>query len=268
MARVILKNVSIDRGDSAAEAGLNLEIGDRELVVLTGPAGCGISTIVRMIAGLEPSRGEILLGERRVDDVSPKDRDVALVSGDYAPYPRLTVYDNLALGLERRNFPKPEIKKRVLAATEIMGLQELLERNGYDLSAEERQRIALARAMVLQPKVFLFDESFAPLDKGGQVRARHEVKKLHQRSRATMIYATHDPIEAMAIGDRMVVIDRRIVQQDGSAQSIHEEPANLFVAGFVGDPAMNLVAGSLKQERVGVLCGEAGDGTIEVGLRS
>jgi multiple sugar transport system ATP-binding protein len=207
-----------------------------------------------------------LLGERRLDDLSPKDRGVAFVSGSYVPYPRLTVRDNLAMGLGRRTFPKTEINKRILAVAEIMELQGLLERDAQSVSREERQRIAFARAMVLQPKVFLFDEPFANAGSRARERGRAEIEKLYQRLPATMIYATHDPIEAMAMGDRMVVIDRGVVQQDGSAQSLYDEPANLFVAGFVGNPAMNLVRGTLKQDRDSLFFSEEGDGTIELRL--
>ena len=266
MATVILKDVSV-RGDFAVQGGLNLEIRDREFVVLTGPAGCGISTIVRMIAGLEEvSRGEILLGERRLNDLPPINRDIALISHDYAPYPRLSISDNLVFGLERRKFSKTEIKKRVLVAAEIVGLQDLLERKPESLSDEERQRIGLARAMVLQPKVFLFDEPFAKLDAKAQTAGRAEIKKLHQRLPATMIYVTHDPIEAMAMGERMVVVNRGMVEQDGTVLSVYDEPGNLFVAGFVGNPPMNLVKGTLKQDRDSLLFLEDGDGTIEIRL--
>jgi multiple sugar transport system ATP-binding protein len=261
MATVTLKNVQL-----GAE-GLNLEFRDREFVVLTGPVGCGNSAILRMIAGLEEvSQGDVHLGERRVNDVPPKDRDVALVAHAFAPYSGMSVYQNLAFGLTRRGFAQTEIKKRVLAVAEILGLQEPLERGPQSLSGEERQLVALARAMVLQPKVFLFDAPFLTLEPDAQRRGRAEIKKLHQRLPATMIYATHDPLEAMALGERTLVLDHGLVQQDGQAQSVYDSPRTLFVAGFVGSPPMNLVQGTLKQDRDALLFSEAGDGTIAIRL--
>jgi multiple sugar transport system ATP-binding protein len=266
MAAIILKNLSIAPNGFAPENALNLEIRDREFVVLTGPPGSGITRILRIIAGLEPSAGEALLDGRTLDGVSPHERDVALVSKDYAPYPRMSVFDNLALGLQRRKFSKTEIEKRIQATAEIMGLREILDREAESLGPEERQRIALARAMVFQPKTFLFDESFSALEAEARFRGRVEIKKLHQRLPATMVYATHDPVEALAMGARTVVIDQGIVQQDGTAGAIYGEPANLLVAGFAGNPGMNLVPGTLKQNRDSLLFSEAGDGTIELRL--
>lgn len=266
MASVVLKNISqFGREHFAAEGALDLEIQDREFIVLAGPDGSGKSAILRLIAGLEEiSHGDILLDDRCINDIRPHDRDIALVSHDYTPYPRMTVYENLAFGLERRKFAKTEIKKRIVAAAEILGLGELLEKKPDSLSGEERQRIALARAVVRQPKVFLFDEPFSTLDSDARTRGRAEIKKLHQRLPVTMIYATRDPVEALAIANRLVVLDRGAVQQDGSAQSIYDEPANLFVAGFVGEPPMNLVRGTLKQDRDSLFFSEQGDGTIEI----
>jgi multiple sugar transport system ATP-binding protein len=220
-----------------------------------------------MIAGLvEVPQGEILLDGRHINDLAPKDRDVALVSHGYAPYPGMSVYENLALGLERRKFAKTEIKKRVLAAVEILGLQEQLDGRPHSLSAGERQLIALARAMVHQPKVFLFDEPFSGLEPEAARRGRAEIKKLHERFPATMIYATHDCVEAMAMGERTVVLNEGVVRQDADAQSIYDEPADLFVARFAGVPPMNLVHGTLKQDRDSLLFSEAGDGTIAIRL--
>lgn len=261
MAAITLKKVPL--GANA----LNLEIEDREFVVLTGPVGCGDSTILRMIAGFEgPPQGDIHLGERRINDVSPKDRDVALVAQAYAPYPDMSVHENLAFALKRRGFAATEITKRVFAVAEILGLQEQLRQKPHLLSSEERQLMALARAMVLQPKVFLFDHPFSTLGREAQTRGRAEIKKLHQRMPATMIYATHDPMEAMALGERTVVLDKGIVQQDGPARGVYDAPATLFIAGFVGSPPMNLVHGSLKQDRDALVFSEAGDGTIAVRL--
>lgn len=266
MARVTFKNVLLDRGDSTAGQGFNLEVADREFVVLTGSAGSGISALLRMVAGLDPVRGEILLDDRPLKDLPPKEREVALVSGDYQPYPRLTVRDNLTIGLAGRGFSSTEIKKRVPAVAAIMGLEGILERGAHLASEEERRRIALARAMVLQPKVYLFDQPGG--SRAGENRLRADIASLYRRSPATMIYSTNDPVEAMAIGDRLVVVDRGVVQQEGSARSVYEAPANLFVAGFLGDPPMNLVQGTLKQDRDSLLFLEAGDGTIQVRLPS
>lgn len=260
MAGIALKNVQV------GQAPLNLDVTDREFVVLTGPIDGGSRAILRTIAGLdEASGGEIFLGERRINDTSPKDRDIAFVAHNHAPYPGMSVYENLALGLERRKFAQPEIRKRVLAVAEILGLQEQLDRKPR-ADGEERQLIALGRAMVIQPKVFLFDEPFSSLDSAARSRVRAEIKKLHQRLPATMIYATHDPVEALAIGERTVVLDHGVVQQDGSAQAVYDTPANLFVAGFASSPPMNLVRGALKQERDSLLFTEAGDGTIAIRL--
>lgn len=260
MAGITLKNVQVGQG------AISLEIKDREFVALTGPLDCGSRAVLRMIAGLdEVSGGDIFLGERRINDMLPKDRDVALVAHDYAPYPGMSVYENLALGLERRKFAQTEIRKRILAVAEILGLQEPLDRKPR-ANGEERRLIALARAMVLQPKVFLFDEPCSGLDSAARRRGRGWIKKLHQRMPATMVYATHDPVEALAIGERTVVLDRGSVQQDGSAQAIYDDPANLFVAGFSGSPPMNFVRGALKQERDSLLFTEMGDGTIAIRL--
>jgi multiple sugar transport system ATP-binding protein len=271
MASVSLTNVSkIYPGkngrDVTAVNDLALEIQDREFVVLVGPRNCGISSIVRMIAGLDDiSKGDIFIGDRRVNDMPPKDHAIAMVSQNYVPYPRMSVYENLAFGLKLRKFPNSEIKKRVLAAAGILGLQELLERKSESLSSEQRQRVAIARAIALQPKVFLFDEPLASLEakRGGQMR--NEIAKLHQRLQVTMIYATHDPIEAMAMGSRVVVIDAGVVQQDGTALSLYDKPANSLVAEFVGPP-MNLVQGTLKHERDSLVFSEREGGTIEVRL--
>ena len=269
MANISLKNVTkIHPGrkgrDVTAVSDLNLEIEDREFVVLAGPPNCGISSIVRMIAGLDDiSKGDIFIGDRRVNDLPPKDRDIALVPQNYTPYPRLSVYDNLSFGLKLRRFPSAEIKKRVVAAAEILGLQQLLERKTESLSGEQRQRIAVARALALQPKVFLFDEPLGNLEAKTRGQLRNEIAKLHQRSQATMIYATHDPIEAMALGGRIVVMNDGAIQQDGTSAALYDEPANVFVGGFMGSPPMNFVRGALKQDRERLLFSEADDGTIE-----
>ena len=255
MPSVTLKNINT----------LNLEIQDREFVVLAGPTGCGASTILRMIAGLDPvSNGEIFIGERRVNDLLPKDRDGAMVFRDYAPYPGMSVENNLAFALKLRNFSEAEIKKRVAAAAEMLGLQAVLDRRPELLSAEERQRLAVARAVARQPKVFLFDEPFSTLEPEARAGMRDEIRKLHQRGQGTLLYATHDPVEAMALGDRLVVLDNGVIQQDGSAMALYDEPANLFVAGFLGSPPMNLIHGTLKQDRDSLVFRESEEGTIEL----
>ncbi|HEX7517673.1 MAG TPA: ATP-binding cassette domain-containing protein [Chthoniobacterales bacterium] len=272
MARVSLKNVTKIYPDKTgrnvtAIHDLDLEIQDREFVVLVGQPNCGISSIVRMIAGLDDiSKGEIFIDDHCVHDMSPKDRDIAMVSQNYAPYPRMSVYDNLAFGLKLRKLPNAEIGKRVLAAAGILGLEELLERKPEFLSGQQRQRVAIARAIALRPKVFLFDEPLASLEATTREQMRNEITKLHQRLQATMIYATHDPIEAMAMGGRIVVMNDGVIQQYGTALTLYDEPVNAFVAGFVGSPPMNFVRGALKQDRDWLLFSEVEDGTIEVRL--
>jgi multiple sugar transport system ATP-binding protein len=269
MANVSLKNLSgieprKDGSDRTVLSNLNLEIQDHEFVVLTGPAHCGISSIVRTITGLDPvSKGDIFIGDRRVNDLLPNDRDIALVSRDYAPYPRMSVYENLAFGLKRRKFLDAEIKKRVLAAAEIVGLEELLETKPPSLSSVQRQRVAFARAIALQPKVFLFGDPLANMEPKTPGQMRNLIAKLHQRLQATMIYATHDPIEAMALGSRIVAVNGGAIQQDGTARSLYDEPANSFVAEFLS-PSMNLVQGTLKQDRDSLVFSEKDGGTIEV----
>ena len=270
MAKVSLKDVTKnypDRngGDVTAVDNLTLEIPDREFVVLAGPRNCGISSIARMIAGLEGvSKGDIFIGDRRVNDLPPKERDIALVSQNYTPYPRMSVHDNIAFGLKLRKFRDAEVRKRVVEAAGILGLQEVLENKPESLSAEQRQRLAIARALALQPKVFVFDEPLAGLEATTRGRMRSEIAKLHQRLQATMIYATHDPVEAMAIGGRTVLMNDGAIQQDGAAPALYDEPGNVFVAGFLGRPSMNFVRGALKRERDWVLFSEAGEGTVEV----
>jgi len=272
MAKVSLKNVtkiypSKKGREVTAVNDLDLEIEDHEFVVLTGPPNCGISSIIRMIAGLDDiSKGDIFIGDQRVNDLPPKDRDIALVPQDYMPYPRLSVHDSLAFGLKLRKFPAAELKKRVLGAAAVLGLQDLLEHRPHSLSREQRQRVAIARAVALQPKVFLFDEPLANLETKARGQMRNEIAKLHQRLQTTTIYATHDPVEAMALGGRIVVVSDGALQQDGTARLLYDEPANVFVAGFVGAAPMNFVRGSLKQERDWLLFAEAEEGTIEVRL--
>src|SRR6266513_6348556 len=251
MAKVIVKNVYKiypgEKGrDVTAVTDVTLEIQDQEFVVLVGPSGCGKSTTLRMIAGLEEiSKGDIYIGERRVNDVPPKDRDIAMVFQNYALYPHMSVYDNLAFGLKLRKFPKTEIKKRVVDAASILGIESLLDR---------------------KPKVFLFDEPLSNLDAKMRVQMRTEITKLHQRLQATMIYVTHDQIEAMTMGDRIVVMNDGVVQQIDTPLALYNQPVNLFVAGFLGSPPMNFINGTLKLERESLVFSEIQGGTIQMRL--
>ena len=255
MATVTLKNLG----------GVDLTIRDREFVVLTGPAGCGNSDIVRSIAGLTGrSQGDILFDERRMNDLPPRDRDVAFLSHDYTPYPGMSVYQNLAIGLERRKFGSAEIKKRVAAIAGTLGLEDQLSARPESLSVEQQRFVGLARALVLQAKVCVFDEPFANLERAAANRGRAAIAELRQRSSATILYATSDPVEALALGARTVVMENGEVHQDAEAQVIFDSPANIFVAKFFGEPPMNLVHGTLKQERDAVVFSETGDGTIAI----
>ncbi|GLV58550.1 glycerol-3-phosphate ABC transporter ATP-binding protein [Dictyobacter sp. S3.2.2.5] len=221
---------------------ISLDVEDKEFLVLVGPSGCGKSTCLRMIAGLEePTDGEIYIGDRIVNGVDPKDRDIAMVFQNYALYPHMTVFDNMAFGLKLRHFPKNEIKKRVEDAAEILGLQQLLKRKPKELSGGQRQRVALGRAIVREAQVFLMDEPLSNLDAKLRVATRAEIIKLHQRIQTTMIYVTHDQVEAMTMGDRIAVLNGGVIQQLGSPQELYDHPANMFVAGFIGSPAMNFI---------------------------
>ena len=266
MASISLKTVTGDGEGLNAVRDLDLEIQDREFVVLVGPPNSGISRIVRIIAGLdEVSQGDIFIGDRRVNDVAPKDREIAMVPQSYLAYPRMSVSDSLAFALTLRKIPKAEIKKRVLAAAGLLVLQDLLERKPESLSGEQRQRVAIARAIALQPKAFLFDRALSTLETKTQARMRSEIVKLHMRLQVTMIYATHDPIEAMALGGRIIVVNEGGIEQEGTALSLYDQPANVFVAEFL-HPSMNLIQGSLKQDRDAVVFRESDGGTIEMRL--
>src|SRR3954453_8983000 len=272
MAKVIVKNVfkiypGEKGGDITAVNDVSLDIQDREFVVLVGPSGCGKSTTLRMIAGLEEiSRGEIYIGDRLVNNVPPKDRDIAMVFQNYALYPHMSVYDNLAFGLKLRKYPKAEIAKRVTDAAGILGIEELLTRKPKALSGGQRQRVAVGRAIVRQPKVFLFDEPLSNLDAKMRVQMRTEITKLHQRLQATMIYVAHDQVEPMTMGDRIVVMNAGVVQQNDTPLKLYNAPVNLFVAGFLGSPPMNFINGTLKQERDSLVFRETEGGTVEVHL--
>jgi len=219
---------------------INMDIKDKEFLVLVGPSGCGKSTCLRMIAGLEGvSEGKIYIGERVVNDVEPKDRDIAMVFQNYALYPHMTVYDNMAFGLKLRHVPSQEIKKRVEDAADILGLQALLKRKPKELSGGQRQRVALGRSLVRSAQVFLLDEPLSNLDAKLRVQTRAEISKIHQRVQTTFVYVTHDQTEAMTMGTRIAVLNGGIIQQLGPPQELYDHPANLFVAGFIGSPAMN-----------------------------
>ncbi|MBI4977666.1 MAG: sn-glycerol-3-phosphate ABC transporter ATP-binding protein UgpC [Spirochaetes bacterium] len=241
MSKVILKNVcKIYEGGVKAVDNFNLEIEDKEFVVLVGPSGCGKSTTLRMVAGLEEiSSGELYIGEKLVNDVPPKSRDIAMVFQNYALYPHMTVYKNMEFGLKLRKYPQEEIDRRVREAASILGIEELLDRQPKALSGGQRQRVALGRAIVRKPKVFLFDEPLSNLDAKLRVQMRAEISKLHVRLQATMIYVTHDQVEAMTMADRIVVMRDGLVQQIGNPLVIYGNPRNKFVAGFIGSPPMN-----------------------------
>jgi multiple sugar transport system ATP-binding protein len=246
---------------------VNLEIGDGEFMVLVGPSGCGKSTTLRMVAGLEENTGgEIWIGDRLVSDVAPGDRDIAMVFQNYALYPHMSVYQNMAFGLKMRKTPKAEIDKRVREAAAILSIEQLLERRPRELSGGQRQRVALGRAIVREPKVFLFDEPLSNLDAKLRVQMRAEIARLHQRLKTTIIYVTHDQVEAMTLGDRIVLMDRGVIQQVDSPMAIYQRPGNQFVASFIGSPAMNFIRGDIDQGvfRVAVANGAAPNG-IEVG---
>ena len=242
MAQVLLKDLNKKYDEVHAVKDVNLHIRDKEFMVLVGPSGCGKSTTLRMVAGLEEiTAGEIAIGDRVVNDLPPKDRDIAMVFQNYALYPHMSVYDNMAFGLKMRKFPKAEIEKRVKDAAEILGIQELLKRKPRQLSGGQRQRVAVGRAIVRHPQVFLFDEPLSNLDAKLRVQMRVELKKLHDRLETTAIYVTHDQVEAMTLGDRVVVMKDGWIQQVGEPLELYGTPANKFVAGFIGSPAMNFV---------------------------
>jgi len=233
------------RGSRAVDD-VSLSIRDGEFLVLVGPSGCGKSTVLRMVAGLEEvTEGEVRIGERVVNDVAPKDRDIAMVFQNYALYPHMSVYDNMAFGLRRRRMAEAEVDRRVRAAAGMLGLEGYLQRRPRELSGGERQRVALGRAMVRDPQVFLFDEPLSNLDAKLRVQMRAEIKRLHQRVSATMIYVTHDQVEAMTLGDRIAVLRSGLLQQVADPFTLYERPANLFVAGFIGSPPINFLTATL-----------------------
>src|SRR5438105_7780729 len=274
MAEVRLEHVTKRFSEGAAALDdLTLEVADGEFLILVGPSGCGKTTALRLVAGLEkPTSGSIAIGGRIVNDVTPRDRDIAMVFQNYALYPHMTVYRNLAFGLKERHTPKAEIERRVREASAMLGLNDLLGRRPAQLSGGQRQRVAMGRALVREPKAFLLDEPLSNLDAKLRVQMRAELKRIHQRLGITTIYVTHDQLEAMPLGDRIVVMSAGEVQQIGRPQEVYKEPVNLFVAGFIGSPPMNLLRGSARGGRV-----EAGelafsrdgvpDGDVVVGVR-
>ncbi len=245
MSNVILKNVTkVYDNKNKVINNIDLTINDKEFAVLVGASGCGKSTLLRMIAGLEDiTDGEIYIGDTKVNNVHPKDRDIAFVFQSYALYPHMTVRENIAFGLKMRKVAKAEIEKKVQEAAEILNLTELLDRKPKQLSGGQRQRVALGRAIVRNPKVFLMDEPLSNLDAKLRVQMRSELKKLHEKLQTTFIYVTHDQTEALTMGDRVVVLDKGVIQQAETPENIYNNPANTFVAGFVGSPQMNFIDG-------------------------
>lgn len=242
MARVAFENVYKRFNKTEVVHDISIDIKDKEFLVLVGPSGCGKSTCLRMVAGLEePSEGEIYIGERIVNGVDPKDRDIAMVFQNYALYPHMSVFDNMAFGLKLRHFPKAEIKKRVEEAAGLLGLENLLKRKPKELSGGQRQRVALGRAIVREAQVFLMDEPLSNLDAKLRVETRANIIKLHQRIQTTTVYVTHDQVEAMTMGDRIAVLNGGLIQQLGTPQELYDHPANMFVAGFIGSPSMNFI---------------------------
>ena len=242
MASVNLRSVAKQYGDNTVVHAIDLDVAHEEFVVLVGPSGCGKTTTLRMIAGLEDiSGGEILIDGRVVNEIAPKDRDIAMVFQDYALYPHMSVYDNLAFGLQMQNLAKREIARRVHEAAEILGIDALLERRPKQLSGGQRQRVAMGRAIVRRPKVFLFDEPLSNLDAQLRVQMRTEIKKLHRRVATTIVYVTHDQVEAMTLADRIVVMRGGVIEQVGTPEEVYNHPATTFVAGFIGSPMMNFV---------------------------
>jgi multiple sugar transport system ATP-binding protein len=248
MAQVSLRKiVKAYEGDVQAVKGIDLEIQDHEFVVLVGPSGCGKSTTLRMIAGLEEiTSGTIAIGGTVVNDIPPRDRDIAMVFQNYALYPHMSVYDNMAFGLTLRTFPKTEIDKRVKEAARILDITPLLDRKPKALSGGQRQRVAMGRAIVRDPKVFLFDEPLSNLDAKLRVQMRTEIKKVHQTVKTTTIYVTHDQVEAMTLADRVVVMNQGVIEQVGPPQELYHHPATKFVAGFIGSPAMNFIPARIE----------------------
>jgi multiple sugar transport system ATP-binding protein len=259
MGQVVLKGINKFYDSVHAVKDVNLKIRDKEFVVFVGPSGCGKTTTLRMIAGLEAiSSGDISIDGNVVNELAPMDRDIAMVFQNYALYPHMSVHDNMAFGLKMRKFEKVEIEKRVREAADILGIGELLNRKPRQLSGGQRQRVALGRAIVRHPRVFLFDEPLSNLDAKLRVQMRVELKKLHQRLGTTAIYVTHDQVEAMTLGDRVVVMKDGVVQQVGEPLELYNQPANKFVAGFIGSPAMNFVTVTMTEANGSLIAENSG----------
>src|SRR5499427_4757914 len=271
MAQVVIRSLNKKFDEVHAVKDVNLDIRDKEFVVLVGPSGCGKTTTLRMVAGLEAiTSGRILIDDKVINELPPMDRDIAMVFQNYALYPHMSVYDNMAFGLKMRKFDRADIARRVQEAAEILGIQELLKRKPRQLSGGQRQRVALGRAIVRHPQVFLFDEPLSNLDAKLRVQMRVELKKLHDRLGTTAIYVTHDQVEAMTLGDRVVVMKDGFVQQVGEPLELYNEPANRFVAGFLGSPAMNFATVKLRQDNGAIWAGNTGlaiDVPADIGAR-
>jgi len=265
MANLSLKNINKTYPNGVvAVKDFNLDVADREFIIFVGPSGCGKSTTLRMIAGLEEiTQGELWIGDKLVNDVEPKDRDIAMVFQNYALYPHMSVYDNMAFGLKLRKVPKDQIKKYVTEAAKILDIEHLLDRKPKALSGGQRQRVAMGRAIVRNPKVFLMDEPLSNLDAKLRVQMRIEISKLHQRLQTTIIYVTHDQTEAMTLGTRIVVMKDGFVQQVDSPQNLYEKPKNLFVAGFMGSPQMNFFD-ALIEKKASDITATFGNNTIKL----
>jgi len=266
MAEVILQNITkvYDSGTPVVN-NIDIKIHDKEFVVLVGPSGCGKSTTLRMIAGLEEiTSGDLFIDGKKVNDISPKNRDIAMVFQNYALYPHMSVYENMAFGLKLRKYDKAEIKNRVNEAAKILDLESYLERKPRALSGGQRQRVAVGRAIVRKPKVFLFDEPLSNLDAKLRVQMRTEISKLHKKLDATMIYVTHDQTEAMTMGDRIVVMKDGVIQQIDAPMNLYNNPVNKFVAGFIGSPAMNFIKGKIIFDRGNIFVSEGNSLSLTV----
>ena len=266
MAEVILKNITkVYDGDVKAVDNVNIHIDDKEFCVFVGPSGCGKSTTLRMIAGLEDiSGGELLIDGKLVNDVAPKDRDIAMVFQNYALYPHMSVFENMAFGLRIRKYPQAEIQNRVKEAAAILDIEALLERKPKALSGGQRQRVAVGRAIVRKPKVFLFDEPLSNLDAKLRVQMRAEISALHTRLQSTMIYVTHDQVEAMTMADKIVVLKDGLIQQIGTPLGLYNHPINRFVAGFIGSPPMNILTVTVEEQAGKIVINE-GSFTLPIG---
>ncbi len=264
MASVTFEHVTKKFGEMTAVDDLDIKVDDKEFLVLVGPSGCGKTTALRCLAGLEEiTDGKIMIGDRAVNDVAPKDRDIAMVFQSYALYPHLSVYDNMAFGLKLRKMPRDEIKTRVEKAADTLGIRELLARKPRQLSGGQRQRVAVGRAIVREPKVFLFDEPLSNLDAKLRVETRANISKLHQQLKTTFIYVTHDQTEAMTMATRIAVMNRGKLQQLDTPQNLYDHPDNLFVAGFIGSPAMNFFPARLRKDAAKLVV-DTGDFAIAI----